>query len=1023
MPHLSISLLGPWQVSLDGQAVAGFAYNKARALLAYLAVEADHAHQREAIVGLLWPDLPDAAARTNLRQVLASLRDTIDAPFLITTRDTVQFNPASDYTLDVTRFTALLDECAQHRHRHVARCPACAARLAAAVQLYRGDFLAQLSSVDSAPFEEWLVIKREALHQRAVEALTHLAQYDERWNAAARARQTLSRLIELEPWDEAAHAHLMRLLYQAGQRGAALAQYEACRRILADQFHVEPIAATQRLYAQLRAGESIEDVSPTRSIDLPIAATALIGREIELAELGDLLSDPAQRLITLVGPGGIGKTRLALAATTANAPIFEDGAAFVSLAAVSAADLLPAAILSALGIALEQHRDPAQQLFAYLRPRELLLALDNVEQLLPEVDLIVRLLRHAPRLTLLITSRERLAVQAEQVFEVSGLAYPANEAADLEQYQAVQLFVDRAQRVQRKFQLAPDNAAAMARICRLVEGLPLAIELAASTVNVQSCAAIADDIADGLKALATKLRDVPERHRSMWAVFEHSWQLLDAEEQTVFKQLSIFRGGFEQAAAQHIATAGPEMLAALIDKSLVQREGDGRFDLHELLRQYAGEKLSADDAAATGQRYCWYYLHLLHDQVDRLSSAEQSAAFVALTTEADNVRAAWRWAAGQRQWSVIQSSALDLMSWCDYQVYYTDGYHLFAEAIDQLQIDANSGAALDQARASAEGQVLTGHGYFLWRMGHNERAQQDLQRGLDRLRLAGDLIGVADNLIGLGAVSASLGHYAAALSHFEESAAVYDRRRDRTGHALAILQAGIVNRTRGDYEVARSQMEHAVAEYRQLGDQKMVANGLSHCARLLVLQGKIDHAQTLVEESLAISRTLGDHWTSGGALMALGQVEYALGHFQEAQRALAESVRECADLNEFERMVDALIWQGLAETALGNLAAADQHLREALRLAEQSGLVRCQLSALFGLTESWARGDQLERALEIANFVSQQPAVERGISDRAVALAAELHPRLTPAQIDLIQQHTATRSLDEVISDVLNDRP
>ncbi|NTU62397.1 MAG: AAA family ATPase, partial [Chloroflexi bacterium] len=622
MSHLTISLLGPLQITLDGQAVSGFTYNKARALLAYLVVEAQHPQQRDAIVGLLWPDLPDAAARTNLRQVLTSLRDTIGpgdpaAPFLITTRDTLQFNPASDYTLDVTRFTSLLEACGKHQHRNVSRCPACAARLEEAVTLYRGDFLSQLSSVDSAPFEEWLVVKREALHQRATEALAQLAAYYERWDDVARARQLLTRLIELEPWDELAHTHLMRLLAQAGQRSAALAQYETCRRMLMEEFGVKPSAATKQLYEQIRDGLEPAAVSVTRSFDLPIAATKLIGREIELSELSDLLSDPAQRLITLIGPGGIGKTRLALAATTAAAPIFEDGAAFVALAALDTVDLLPAAILAALGVPLEKQLDPEQQLSAYLRPRELLLVLDNVEHLLTSVDLIARLLQRAPRVTLLITSREKLALQAEQVFELAGLEYPATDTAALGSCQAVQLFIDRAQRVQRKFQLAPENAAAIARICRLVEGLPLAIELAASTVNVQSCAAIADDIAAGLKSLATKLRDVPERHRSMWAVCEHSWQLLSATEQNVFSQLSIFHGGFDQAAAQQVANASPEMLAALIDKSLVQRASDGRFDLHELLRQYASEKLTDVEAVA---RHSTYFLRLLQEQVARFSS-------------------------------------------------------------------------------------------------------------------------------------------------------------------------------------------------------------------------------------------------------------------------------------------------------------------------------------------------------------------------------------------------------------------
>jgi predicted ATPase/DNA-binding SARP family transcriptional activator len=1024
MSHLTISLLGSMEVTLDGQAVSGFAYHKARALLAYLVAEAQQPQQRDTIVGWLWPDMPDAAARTNLRQVLTSLRDTIGpgdpaAPFLSTTRDTLQFNPASDYTLDVTCFTVLLDECGRHRHRHLSRCPTCAERLEAAVQLYRGDFLTQLPAVDSAPFEEWLVVKREALHQRVVEALTHLAHYHERWGAEAQARQTLTRLIELEPWDEAAHVHLMRLLYRAGQRSAALAQYETCRKILADQFGVEPIATTQQLVDKIRAGTPIADAAPTRSIDQPIAATTLIGRNVELSELGDLLSDPAQRLITLVGPGGIGKTRLAIAALTAAAPIFEDGAAFVSLAALSSADLLPLMILSALGIPPEKHSDPIQQIMAYLRPRELLLALDNLEHLLTGIAFIARLLQYAPRVTLLITSRERLALQAEQVFELTGLEYPTGDATDLEQYQAVQLFVDRAQRVQRKFQLTPDNAPAIARTCRLVEGLPLAIELAASTVSVQSCADIADEIAAGVRALATKLRDVPERHRSMWAVCEHSWQLLNADEQAVFSQLSIFHGGFDRSAAQHVTNATPEMLAALIDKSLVQREVDGRFDLHELLRQYVGEKLMDGEAAV---RHSAYYLQLLHAQVDRLSSAQQSAAFAALTAEVDNVRAAWRWAVAHRQWDAIRSSALDLMSWCDYQVYYTDGYHLFAAAIEQLQIGAILVESLNTERASAEGQVLTGHGYFLWRMGHNQRAQHDLQRGLDRLRQAGDLVGVADNLIGLGAVSASLGQYELALAHFEESAELYDHGRDRIGHALAILQAGIVNRTRGTYAAAQAEMEHALAEYRQLGDQKMVSNCLSHYARLLVLLGKIDQAQLVTQESLTISRAIEDRWSHGGALMALGQVAYASGRFQEAQRTLAESGRECADLNEFERMVDALIWQGLAEVALGDLPAADQHLREALRLAAQGSLVRCQLGALCGLAEGWARSDQPERALAATLVVLQHPAVERGMSDRAARLSAELTAQLAPPQIELIQQRVATRSLGEIIDAVLNGR-
>ena len=563
------------------------------------------------------------------------------------------------------------------------------------------------------------------------------------------------------------------------------------------------------------------------------------------------------------------------------------------------------------------------------------------------------------------------------------------------------------------------EADAIARICRLVEGLPLAIELAASTVNVQPCAIIAAEIANDLNFLATKIRDVPERHRSMQATFDHSWRLLTADEQAVFRQLAVFRGGFDLEAAQLIAQATRDILPALIDKSLLRGDSTGRFDLHELLHQFAVEKLAlaVEEADKAGASHSAYYLRLLHEQVDRLSSAQQADAFDRLTTEVDNVRNAWRWAVSQRQWGVIRSSALDLMSWCDYQVYYSDGYHLFAAAIDHLQIGVDPVEFLDTERASAEGQVLTGHGYFLWRMGHNERAQYDLQRGLDRLRRADDTAGMADNLIGLGAVSASLGQYELALARFEESAMLYDRLNDRTGQALSVLQTGIVNRSFGDYTAALAQMEQALAAYRQLGDQKMVANTLSHSARLLVLVGQVEQAQLLVQESLTLSHTIGDRWARSGALVALGQVEYAQGHFEEAQRALAESVQELTDLNEFERMVDALTWQGLSELALGDHTAADRHVREALRLALQGSLRRCQLGALLGLAEVRAQREQFDCALELASCVHDHSATERSTRDRAAALVV----RLTTPHNGAFQRRAPTRSLDEIIAALLKE--
>lgn len=928
MSHLTISLLGPVQVNLDGQVVSGFAYNKARALLAYLAVEADRSHHRDTIVGLLWPDSPDAAARTNLRQVLTNLRDAIGADFLITTRDSLQFNPASDYELDVTHFTSLLGECARHRHRHIARCPACAARLEEAIQLYRGDFLAQLPSVDSAPFEEWLVLKREALHQRAVEALSQLAQYHERWGHAARAHELLTRLIELEPWNEAAQARLIRLLYRIGQRSAALAQYEVCRRILADQFNVEPIAATQQLIEQIRAGKPIEDAAPTRSVNVPIAVTPLIGRESELSELTDLLADPACRLITLVGPGGIGKTRLAIAASTATAPMFDDGATFVNLAGLNSADLLAATLLSALDQPLEQAVTSAQQLVNYLRHRERLLLLDNFEHLLDGVDLIIQLLQQT-RVTLLITSRERLALQAEQVFELEGLSPPAAE----------QLFVERAQRVQRKFQLAPDNSAAIARICRLVEGLPLAIELAASTVGGRSCATIADEIAGNLAALSTRHRDVPERHRSLWAAFEQSWQLLTRDEQIVFSRLSVFHGGFVQEAAVAVAAATPALLTALIDKSLVRRDSGGRYAMHELLRQYGHAQLirAGELEHVQAQQLAWY-MQLAAEAEVQLMGKEQAGWLRQLEAENDNLRAVLQWALDRNliDRAARLTSALWRFWWT--RGYLSEGRQWFRQVYahsDTLPVDV-SAKLFNQAAVLAAQQ------------GDFDEARRLFEQNLALNRQQNNLSGVANALNNLGALSIEQAHYDQARVYLEESLPLRRQLGNQTHIAATLNNLGTVAHCQSDLPRAQQHFAESLKLYRELGDTRSIAGVLNNLGGVALQRDDPLQAQAFYRESLQLRHAVGDkagvaECLEGLAAVAARQIQpHRSAQLYGAASALRETIgaplppTNAATNDQFLREVQAQLgdtafaaaWQTGRAGTLADLLQAELQLTD-----------------------------------------------------------------------------------------------
>jgi predicted ATPase len=319
-----------------------------------------------------------------------------------------------------------------------------------------------------------------------------------------------------------------------------------------------------------------------------------VGREEELADLADLLANPDCRLVTLIGPGGIGKTRLALQVAAGQVGLFAQGVTFVPLAALSSADRLVPTLAENLLFRSHTQGNPEDQLLDFLREKEMLLILDSMECVLDGSDFLVRILLDAPQVTLLVTSRERLNLHEEWVYQVDGLAYPtAPAAAELEAFGAIALFVQTARRVHRKFLLTEQEARHVARICQMVEGMPLAVELAAASVPARTCQEIATDLERSLDTLATSLRNMPARHRSLSAAFEHSWHLLSVGERATLCQLSGFPDGFGADAAERMAGASSAMLASLVDKSLLRRSTSGRYEMPRILKWYAAQKLQA----------------------------------------------------------------------------------------------------------------------------------------------------------------------------------------------------------------------------------------------------------------------------------------------------------------------------------------------------------------------------------------------------------------------------------------------
>ena len=511
MHYLELALLGSFEVRLNGEPVRGLTSEKIRALLAYLAVEADRAHSREQLAELLWPDRAPGIALQNLRQSLTRLQRLLPQPsalhrFLTITRHTVQFNLASDVWLDSSTFETARAAYQQHTHKRLDQCRQCAPHLEALANLYRGEFLADLIA-DSAAFEEWAVLKREWYRREALAALDHLTRRLEWQGRYEQAYQTAWRQIKIDPLREAAHAQVMRNLALSGHQREALLQYENLRQLLHTELNVEPAAATTTLLEQIRDGSLSQAANASaQRHNLPRQFSPLVGRETELTQLDDWLDDDACALLTIWGPGGVGKTRLAIEVARQRVARYRDGVTYVPLAAITRPDRLIATMAASLGATFAGRLDPQQQLLNYLRDKELLLVLNNFEQLIAGVDLIAAILEHAPGVRIIVTSREALKLRAEWLYQLDGLP-----VAERDDSAAVQLFIQTAQRARRDFTYTRANAPAILRLCQFVEGLPLAIELAASQVRNHTCAEIAaaPEIPDGPLVQRSSSRDSP----------------------------------------------------------------------------------------------------------------------------------------------------------------------------------------------------------------------------------------------------------------------------------------------------------------------------------------------------------------------------------------------------------------------------------------------------------------------------------------------------------------------------------
>jgi predicted ATPase/DNA-binding XRE family transcriptional regulator len=756
--------------------------------------------------------------------------------------------------------------------------------------------------------------------------------------------------------------------------------------------------------------------TPAPPSRLPIPLTPLIGRETELAELTQLLGRAECRLLTLIGPGGIGKTRLAIAAAAEQSTAFRDGVCFVALAPLSAPDFIVPAIAAALGLAFYGPMEPKTQLLNYVREKVLLLVLDNIEHLVDGVGLLAEMLQHAANVKLVVTSRERLLLQGEWVVDLQGLAVPPDRQTDqMEAYSAVGLFVERARRVRTSFILSERNRADVARICQLVDGLPLGIELAAAWMPTLSCAEIAQEIAHNLDFLATSVRDLPARHRSLRAVFDHSWKLLVSEERQVLRRLALFRGGFTREAAEQVAGATLALLSALVTKSMLRRAETGRYDMHELIRQYTAAQLQADpqEEARARTRFSDYYASRLAYWERQLKSRKQHETSEEMAVEIDNLRQAWDWLVADQQIAHMLQSLHTLWQFYDLRGWLQEGAALFGKAVSSLQT-SNSGGA-----ATALGQLMARQGWFCFRLGQPKQARALLEHSLDLLQSSADGAARAVPLIYLGIQDYQLGNYPQALQSTFESLALFRALNDHWGIALCLNILSQIYLDEGKIQEAYGVSSESLAIWRAVGDSRGTAACLRELGESAYRLGRHEESQRLLKESLAINRALNYRWGIAATLYILGGSALILGETARAERLVGESVALFREVGD--RLNTALVLNGMGAVrhSQGMYHEAKAYFQQAFDLATEMQALSVALEALVGVAGVRVQEGSIEPVLELLIHVVNHPASNQRTKDRAEELRAGLEAQLNPQQIQAAHARAQAQTFEAVVQVIL----
>jgi predicted ATPase/DNA-binding SARP family transcriptional activator len=972
---LSVTLFGSPQFKRGNQQIS-IQRRKDLALLIYL-VSTSQPQGRDILATLLWPDQTQTDARSNLRKSLSRLKTLLGEASIVTAQGQVRLHPDLSIDLDVLRFQQHLQQVKKHGHvRGVSGphlCAECQNALQAAVAVYNADFLQAFSLSDSAAFEEWQFFQSESLRQNLAEALEHLIHQLTYKGEYSTAIEYGRRWLALDKFHEAAHRQLMILYALNNQQAAAIRQFEECARILKEELGAQPETATLKAYEAIRRKkihELLKISKETKSLpvyetgpektsaarpriihNLPLHTTPFVARENELKETTRLLKEPFCRLLTLLGPGGSGKTRLAIQIARSVATDFDerfkDGIWFVSLAPLTDPRSIAGAITEVLEISgFIKGVDTSEKLLSHLHGRHILLVLDNFEHLLgaESIKLVSDILNVAPHGQILVTSRERLNVEGEYVFPVEGLEIPAEVAPLSSQgaeptprvFGAIQLFEQCARRIQPSFKITKRNFIPISRICRNVQGMPLGIELAATWLQVLSPEEISREIERSLDFLESSWRDLPDRQRSLRAVFDSSWTLLDKQLRPILKALSIFRTSFTREAAQAVAGASARPLLDLANKSWIQRTSHGRYQIHELLRQYVFEKLQMEQASfdQVQKQYSEYYADFSFSMWQMLKGSDPARAFVEAESEYENLRTAWLWLVSNNSLETAVERMLPTL------FHYSEVRSKVPELLKLVEIGLNAVESFKgESRYKVEAVLRTVQGAF---------------------SVDGFSIRLSVNEALFPSNTATI-QRAWSLSHevmkFQELGF--------WGILLALVYGRNVK-----FEDGLAELEGMLSHFQRQGASWELANAYLHLIRLLIINrdGPLKQLDTLIEylsRALEIFSSLEDRVNVAHTLIQWGELKFYQQDLKGAIRQREAARSTLLSIGEWAQATE-ILW-GISELylQLGDFQRSFDGFHEIANTFLEHGMIQPAVGTLSKLSFEKVRYGDLSEALSL----------------------------------------------------------